>query len=151
MSDGPILVGYLPTPEGEAALDAAIQLARSRGVRLVVVHAAEDAHHLSPEQLDADRAQQSMIDRLLANEHLEHEVVWRNTRFSPAQQVLSTASSLGASLIVIGIRRRSAIGKVLLGSNAQEVILSSRIPVLCVHAGESDLSGLLDPHDDEEG
>lgn len=149
MSSGPVVVGYLPSPEGEAALDAAIQVARWRGLRLVVVHAGDDNESLSPDQLDADQLQQRMIDHVLTNEHVDHEVIWRNTRLTPAQQLLSIAKSENAALIVIGIRRRSAIGKVLLGSNAQELILNAHTPVLCVHAGESDLSGLLGTTNDE--
>jgi nucleotide-binding universal stress UspA family protein len=41
---------------------------------------------------------------------------------------------LGADLLVIGARRRSPVGKALLGSVAQTVILEAALPVLVVKA-----------------
>jgi nucleotide-binding universal stress UspA family protein len=40
------------------------------------------------------------------------------------------ADDLGASLIVIGLGKRSRVGKVLLGSDAQRVLLGATCPVL---------------------
>jgi nucleotide-binding universal stress UspA family protein len=48
--------------------------------------------------------------------------------------VLRAAESADAEFIVIGLRRRSPVGKLLLGSNAQRVLLDAACPVLAVKA-----------------
>ena len=50
----PIVVGYVPTPEGHSALNSAIEEARLRGSRLVVINASRgdalvDRRHSSAE------------------------------------------------------------------------------------------------------
>ena len=52
----------------------------------------------------------------------------------PADVILDTAREHGAELIVLGIRRRSPVGKIIMASTAQRVLLESPCPVLCVKA-----------------
>jgi nucleotide-binding universal stress UspA family protein len=70
-----ILVGYLPTPEGEAAADD-----------------------------DLPETFESLIEET------------------------------GGSLIVIGLRHRSLVGKFILGSEAQRILMEASVPVLTVKA-----------------
>jgi nucleotide-binding universal stress UspA family protein len=51
------------------------------------------------------------------------------------EEIQNLVDSLDASLLVIGIRRRSAVGKFILGSVAQELLMSVNCPVLSVKAG----------------
>ena len=51
---------------------------------------------------------------------------------SPAEEILSAAADTDAELIVIGLRRRSPIGKLFLGSSSQQVILDAACPVVAV-------------------
>ena len=41
-----------------------------------------------------------------------------------------------ADMIIIGIRKRSATGKILLGSNALDILHDTKVPVLCVKAAQ---------------
>ena len=52
----------------------------------------------------------------------------------PADDLIDVAEKENAALIVIGLRRRSPVGKLLLGSNAQEILLKADCPVLAVKA-----------------
>ena len=52
----------------------------------------------------------------------------------PADELINAAEREDAEFIVIGLRRRSPIGKLLLGSNAQKVLLDASCPVLAVKA-----------------
>ena len=52
--------------------------------------------------------------------------------------VLGVAEEVGAELLVVGIRRRSPVGKALLGSNAQRIILNAACPVLTVRVDDTD-------------
>ena len=46
--------------------------------------------------------------------------------------LLSTVEEVGASLVVIGLRRKSPIGKLNLGASARRVVLGAPCPVLAV-------------------
>lgn len=127
-----IVVGWTPTPQGEAAVEAAVAEAGRRNGVLHVVNASGgdsfvDSKLASTEQLDALR------DRL-GGQGVEHEVVQQVGRFEPAEEILEAADRLGAALIVLGIRRRTPVGKLLLGSTAQRVLLHASCPVLAVKA-----------------
>ena len=52
----------------------------------------------------------------------------------PADDLIAVATEVDADLIVIGLRRRSPVGKLLLGSNAQRILLEALCPVLAVKA-----------------
>ena len=51
---------------------------------------------------------------------------------SPAEAILEVARENHADLIVIGVRRRSRVGKLVLGSNAQDILLGAEAAVLAV-------------------
>ena len=52
----------------------------------------------------------------------------------PAEDLISVAEEENADFIVIGLRRRSPVGKLILGSNAQRILLDAPCPVLAVKA-----------------
>jgi nucleotide-binding universal stress UspA family protein len=65
---------------------------------------------------------------------VEHEFRQLVRGHEPAEEVVDLADELGAELIVIGMRHRTAVGKFLLGSSAQRILLGARCPVLAVKA-----------------
>lgn len=126
-----VVVGFIISPEGEAALNAAIEEARLRSATLVVVHSLHGGgrdEELLPEYT---RALQDVEERLrsVGVDFEIRELVRGN---SPGDDLLQFAADEGADLIVIGIRRRSPVGKLVLGSNAQDIILGASCPVLAV-------------------
>jgi len=127
-----IVVGYIDTPAGRAALDHAITEAERRNARLVVVHASRtDAYldHTPAERaLDKVRAQ-------LEETGVEHEVRRLVRGREPADELIDVADEHDADLIVIGIRRRSPVGKLIMGSIAERILLDAHCPVLAVKAG----------------
>ena len=127
-----IVVGFVPRPEGHAALDRAIEEARLRGARLVVLNVSRgdalvDSRFASSSDWDAVKAQ-------LEESGVEHEVAQSGEARDPADQLLRVAEETNAELIVIGLRRRSPVGKLIMGSAAQTVLLEAEAPVLAVKA-----------------
>jgi nucleotide-binding universal stress UspA family protein len=51
---------------------------------------------------------------------------------SAGEDIVAFAEENAADLIVVGIKRRSRVGKILMGSSAQYVILKAGCPVLTV-------------------
>jgi nucleotide-binding universal stress UspA family protein len=127
-----IVVGYVPTPEGEAALDAAIAEARLRDQPLHVINSSRgdayiDDRFASKEALDGVRARLNESGIVY---EVEQEVRGRDA----AEEVVDAASRLTASLLVIGMRRRTPTGKLITGSSAQRILLDAPCPVLAVKA-----------------
>ncbi|MEU4450500.1 universal stress protein [Nocardioides sp. NPDC023903] len=125
-----ILIGYVPTPVGEAALEAGLAEAAARGDDVVIVN--------SPRRgatVDADLVDEAAAAKLVARA-AEAGVNARVDHTTHGADVVETfdglVASTGARLIVIGLRRRSPVGKALLGSDAQRILLDAGVPVLAV-------------------
>ncbi len=129
-----IVVGYIKTKEGEAALQAAIDEAKLRGGSLVVVHSMMGGDHEKAEHVLAYREELDEVEARLDAEGISHSVHEYVRGLSPAEDLIKAADDEGAQLIIIGLRKRSAVGKLLLGSNAQEILLGAQCPVLAVKA-----------------
>jgi nucleotide-binding universal stress UspA family protein len=132
-----IVVGYIKSPEGQAALDRAIEEARLRDGQLVVLHSLKGGSRDEGEQILAYRDELENIESRLSGEGVEFRVRELVRGQSPAEDMVEIADEEGADLIVIGLRRRSPVGKLVLGSNAQDILLSANCPVLAVKAGET--------------
>jgi nucleotide-binding universal stress UspA family protein len=127
-----IVVGYAPGPIGDAALARAVAEARLRDGRLVVVNssrgdAAVDNRYLQEDQV---RELEGRLDDAGVPWALHQPVRGRDA----AEEVVQAAEESRADLVVIGLRHRSPVGKLLLGSTAQRVLLDARCPVLAVKA-----------------
>jgi nucleotide-binding universal stress UspA family protein len=123
-----VVVGYVPTREGETALEHAVTEARSRGTSLVVVNTSRgdalvDQRYVDQEQLAALEERLDGVDHLVV-----HAIRGREA----SEEILAVAQEHRAELIVIGLRRRSPVGKLLMGSTAQRVLLDAACPVLAV-------------------
>lgn len=129
-----IVVGYIKTDEGRAALDRAIEEARLRSATLVVVHSMRGSERDEIEQLATYREEFEALERELKEAGISYELR-ELVRGKPAgEDLVDFATEEGADLIVIGLRRRSPVGKLVLGSNAQDILLGADCPVLAVKA-----------------
>ena len=125
-----VLVGFVPTPEGEAAFTAGLAEAGRRNEDLLVLNTPRGGAPVSADVAPPELVQQQ-TDRARAD-GVTVEV--RQTPHSGdlADEVLRVAEEVAASVIVIGIRRRSPVGKLLMGSSAQRILLDADRPVLAV-------------------
>jgi nucleotide-binding universal stress UspA family protein len=127
-----VVVGFIRTAEGQAAVDAAVEEARRRDGRLVVVHSSKGDQ--DAETVMADRDALEALEARLRGDGVEVVVRDFARGNDPAEDLVDVADTEQAALIVIGLRRRSPVGKLLLGSNAQQVLLTADCPVLAVKA-----------------
>ena len=127
-----ILVAYVDRPEGKAALDKGIEIATRRNEALVVVNAGpggRDTHDGVVDGYEGERVA-SRLSALPVPAEFKHFVRGRST----VEEIEELVDTLPASLVVIGLRRRSPVGKLLMGSTAQEILLGVNCPVLAVKA-----------------
>ncbi|WGW12932.1 universal stress protein [Saxibacter everestensis] len=128
-----ILVGYTPNREGEAALDYAIKQAEFFAEDLLVVNAAAEQTQADDLRL-IDEQQANRIRTWLAETPLSYDVRKYIRGKDAAEEIIELSEKHQVSLIVLGIRKRSPVGKLLLGSVAQSVLLRATVPVTTVKA-----------------
>ena len=128
-----IVVGYTPNEYGDVALAHGIDQARKRGTDLVVINATRGDAYV--DNRFAKKRQLDDLDAELSSAGVEYDVR-QSIGSDVAEQVLDVVDEVGAELLVIGIRHRSAVGKMLMGSVAQRLLLDSKAPILAVKPGQ---------------
>jgi len=127
-----IIVAYVPRPEGQAALAKGIEMAKERNERLVVVNAGRGGNKEDPAVTDALDAER--VAALMASAGVDAEFKQFVRGQSAVAEIEALVDRLQASLLVIGLRRRTPVGKLVMGSVAQDILLSVSCPVLAVKA-----------------
>ncbi len=115
-------------------LREAVHEAVRRGTDLAVLHVVES---VDADRTDAYRA--GVADDLERAVGAQPGVEWQLHLITAASsdfggKLVARADEVGAEVLVIGARRRSPVGKALLGSVAQTVILEASTPVVVVKA-----------------
>ena len=127
-----IVVGFVPTKEGRAALARSVEEAKTRRSRLVVINSNRGGRDFDDETSQAAEAELQRVKDELSGDGLELEVRQLVRGNEPAEDLISGANETDADLIVIGLRRRTPVGKLILGSNAQRILLDAPCAVLAV-------------------
>ncbi|GGI04141.1 universal stress protein [Egicoccus halophilus] len=138
-----VLAGVLDTPEGRAAVDAAAEAARVREGELLLVVYVPSPHDSQASrsfgsEMDAARQRAETVAAPLRERGLTVSVHAPVGPVSASEAILRVAQDQAVDLVVIGLRRRSRVGKLVLGSNAQDVLLGAEAAVLAVKAGADD-------------
>jgi nucleotide-binding universal stress UspA family protein len=122
-----------------AALELAAGLARDSGARLIVLHVAEPPPLVQPGELaralqepDGYRAELQAQLRRFQPAGLEGRVDYQLREGAPAAEILRAAAEAGCDLIVMGTAGRTGLGRLLLGSVAEQVLRQAACPVLTV-------------------
>ena len=127
-----ILVAYVPRPEGQAALDKGIEIAKRRNERLVVVNASPGGKKEDPSFADSHDFER--VQKMLENTGLNAEIKQFVRGLNAVEEIEALIESLQVSVLIIGLRKRSPVGKLIMGSVAQDILLSVSCPVLAVKA-----------------
>ncbi len=129
-----IVVGYVPTPEGRAALQRAAQECHLRNAELVVINSNRGGKDLNAEEAAQYEQELDAVRAALDAAGIAHQVRQLVRGLEPAEDLIAVAEEVSADFIVIGLRRRSPVGKLILGSNAQRILLDAPCAVLAVKA-----------------
>lgn len=129
-----IVTGFIANPEGRRALDLAIEEAGRRDARLVVVHSMKGGTKTRDEEYVKYQEALEKVDAELTERGISHEIREYVRDQTPAEDLIEAVKEFDAELLVIGYKRRTATGKALLGSHAQDVLMESPVPVLAIRA-----------------
>jgi nucleotide-binding universal stress UspA family protein len=124
----------------DAAFRLACSAARDYGARLLVLHVVRPPPAVAFEAgsmlVEPEGYRDELWERLSrlqprhANVRLEH----RLAEGDPAGEILDLARESGCDLIVMGTHGRTGLGRLLLGSVAEQVVRKAPCPVLTVKA-----------------
>jgi nucleotide-binding universal stress UspA family protein len=127
-----IVIGFIPDQYGEAALAHGLDEAARRQTGVVVVNTTKGDALVDKRYLGAEG--KVTLEQPLADSGVDHEVRQTMGR-DIADEILAVAKDVAADAIVIGIRHRSSVGKLIMGSVAQRVIIDAACPVIPVKPG----------------
>jgi nucleotide-binding universal stress UspA family protein len=130
-----VLLAHIHTPEGDAALAAAVHEAGWRATNAVVVNVTRTVA-----EVDAPISAEQWLDAVAAlfqRSGVEVEVRQLPASSDRAGDILAVISEIQPELVVIGMRRRSPIGELIIGSTTQRIMRGAECPVLVVKAPTS--------------
>lgn len=127
-----IIVAYAPRPEGRAALEKGIEIADRRKEHLLVVNAISGDDQKDPSL--ADTIEIEAVERRLAASGLSAEFKLFVRGKNAATEIQELAESPEVSLVIVGLRKRSPVSKLIMGSVSRDILLSVPCPVLAVKA-----------------
>ncbi|NNU43011.1 universal stress protein [Ramlibacter montanisoli] len=142
-----ILVPVDGSETSNKAVVAALQMARENGGRVRLVHVLDELAYLSGYEIGGDLLK---IARDYAVKVLDDALDMAKSAGVPAdtklaeapgarigEVVADEARSWEADLIVTGTHGRRGVGRVLLGSGAEQVLRLAPVPVLTIRSQES--------------
>ena len=129
----------------EAALTPAMELARERGAKLLLLRAAEAHTFPTADPTEAQVAAVRDAEQYLADVRdatrragvADVDVsVWYGP---PAQAIVEAAHYRKADLIVMSSHGRSGLGRLVLGSVAETILRATAVPILLIRPGAAPL------------
>ncbi len=116
----------------ERVVNFSIEESKLRNEKLIFIHSLYGGEKTTQEEIDKGEALLQWAGELAKKAGVDYETKLLVRGKEPAEDIIEFADEIKASLIVIGVRKRRPAGKLLFGSVAQEVILYSSQPVICV-------------------
>lgn len=127
-----VIVGYVRSPEGEAAVSAGIDAARLLDAELLVINSSRGGDAEQEDEVVAMWAAGDAIAERLESEGIRYRLAEHVLGNTPSKDLIDLAVAEKADLIVLGLRQRSLVGKLILGSTAHEVLMGAPCAVLTV-------------------
>ena len=127
-----ILVGYEKSKVAEEALKVGLKQARAFKAELFIVTILEQSRELQKDDIEAAEDRLEKLKRIHNMDDLVCETSASVSFLSPGEYLVEFAQDNSIDEIVIGVKRRSKVGKLVFGSNAQFVILNAPCPVITV-------------------
>ena len=127
-----IMVGYDLSNVAKEALELAKKHAKAFDAKVYVVRSLAQSREMGLEDIQKAEQELDNIRRAFRDEGIACKTEAIVSSISPGEDLVQFAQEKEIDEIVIGVRRRSKVGKLIFGSNAQYIILMARCPVVTV-------------------
>ncbi len=127
-----ILVGYDYSTVTQDVLALAKQQARAFNAEVHLLRSLGQDPKLQRDTVQKAEQNLDHVRREFASLSLACDTHVVVSALTAGEEIVQFAEQNSIDLIVIGVRRRSKVGKLLFGSNAQLIILTAPCPVLTV-------------------
>ena len=125
-----ILVGYHGSNVSEKALDLAREHAKAFNAKMYILHSK--VTDLPQTEHEKDKQNLEKVKSSLEKENISCETFVTIMNKLPEEHLVNFAEENEIDEIIVGVRMKSRVGKFLLGSTAQYVILQAPCPVVTV-------------------
>lgn len=129
-----IVVGYKESKLSKGILDLVKQHAQAFDATVYIISSLEGGVGEKIEEIDVAKGELSYAEKVLKEAGIEAESELLIRGLSPGEDIVEFAKDKGADEIVVGVKMKSKVGKFLLGSTAQYVILNADCPVVSVRS-----------------
>ena len=127
-----IMVGYDRSNVAKEALELAKKHTKAFDAKVYVVRSLAQSREMKLEDIQKAEQELENIRRSFRDEGIACKTEAIVSSISPGEDLVQFAQEKEIDEIIIGVKRRSKVGKLLFGSNAQYIILQAPCTVVSV-------------------
>ena len=127
-----ILVGYDGSKVADDVVKLAQKHAKAFNAQIFIVTSLEQGPELKKEVIDKAESKLEKLKTPFKADNIPCEIQASVSYQSPGEDLVNYAKDYNIDEIIIGVKRRSRVGKLVFGSTAQYVILEAPCPVVAV-------------------
>ncbi len=127
-----IMVGYDQSNVAKEALKLAKKHAKAFDAQVYVVRSLAQSREMKLEDIQKAEQELENIRRSFRDEGIACKAEAIVSSISPGEDLVQFTNEKEIDQIIIGVKRRSKVGKLIFGSNAQYIILTAPCPVVAV-------------------
>ena len=127
-----ILVGYQESGVAEAALKLAVKHAQAFGAELNIVTVLEQSRDLQREDIESMEDRLEKLKLSFKDDNFTCEAHTLVSLLTPGEALVEFIEENDINQIFIGVKKRSKVGKLVFGSNAQYIILEAPCAVVTI-------------------
>ena len=127
-----IMVGFDGSKVSEAALELAVKHAQTFGAQIFLVQSMVGGPEVPKRDFQNNERELKYRQNEFKKQDIECESLLSVRGLEPGEDLTRLAEEHKVDEIIVGVRRRSKVGKLVFGSTAQYVILNAPCPVVTV-------------------
>ena len=127
-----ILVGFDGTNMAKAAIELAEQHARAFGATIILAYSMVGGPEVPRRDFEIAENSLEHEKNVLLDKNIPCETIMSVRGLEAGEDLVQLTKEKQVDEVIIGVRRRSKVGKIIFGSTAQFVVLNAPCPVVSV-------------------